>query len=881
MDRSRWSQFSIGVFLIPFCLMGLIAEVERPVHGQSERIGTVSADTAAISGRVTDASGVGIANIYIDVSDTASAFNNWISYTDVSGFYTISGLPTGIYKVWFNNNRQNYLSEWYKDKASFDMADKVVVTAGSITSAIDAQLAAGGQISGRVTDDSGRGIQSILVTCHSFGSYDWRGSAITDSAGCYTISSLPSGSYIVKFNNNGRNFISEWYNDKASFETADQVAVIAGGTTSEINAQLATGGQISGRVTDDAGVGISSGRVDVLVYDLNYEQRETRTTDSMGNYVVSGLPAGNYKVHFVPYHRELLIAEWYNDKSRYETADQIVVTAGSMTSDINAQLAAKVAIIGLSKTSFNFAAEQNGTPTRAETVSISNIGTGTLIWTAQSFWDWISVSPGSGTGSGILTISISRTDLPAGSYAGVILITDPNARNSPQTINIGLTILPVGTSSSPFGSFDTPANGSTVMSSIAVTGWALDDIETTGVKIYRDPVGAEPAGSRIYIGDATFVEGARPDVELAYPSYPLNDRAGWGYMLLTNSLPNGGNGTFTIHAYATDKEGHEVQLGSKTITCDNKNAVLPFGAIDTPAQGGDASGSAYFNFGWALTPLPNSIPTDGSTLGVWVDGALIGHPTYNNYRADIATLFPGYANSNGAVGVFTLDTTAYANGVHTIAWSVRDNAGNEDGIGSRYFSILNTGTPSPQSESPIAGMTGASSPRASGAKGSFATLGELSGFRDVSMNPIFTRTGYDRSQLPITVISTFEEGTLLNIRELERMEVLLDENAWAQDAERRSAERAGQPPASPLAARISGLQGQGEGIPRYEGYLVVGDELRPLPIGSTLDAGRGILSWQPGPGFLGDYRLVFVDRKDRSRSSLTIRIKPRYSTSKR
>jgi hypothetical protein len=78
------------------------------------------------------------------------------------------------------------------------------------------------------------------------------------------------------------------------------------------------------------------------------------------------------------------------------------------------------------------------------------------------------------------------------------------------------------------------------MSSIAVTGWALDDIETTSIKIYRDPVGAEPAGQSIYIGDATFVEGARPDVELAYPRYPLNNRAGWGYMLLTNSLPNGG-----------------------------------------------------------------------------------------------------------------------------------------------------------------------------------------------------------------------------------------------------------------------------------------------------------------------------------------------------
>jgi hypothetical protein len=299
---------------------------------------------------------------------------------------------------------------------------------------------------------------------------------------------------------------------------------------------------------------------------------------------------------------------------------------------------------------------------------------------------------------------------------------------------------------------------------------------------------------------------------------------------------------------------------------------LPFGAIDTPVQGGEISGSGYFNFGWALTPLPNSIPTDGSTLGVWLDGALIGHPTYNNYRGDIATLFPGYANSNGAVGVFTLDTTGYFNGVHTIAWSVRDNAGNEDGIGSRYFSILNIGTPSPQSEPPMAGFNGAIAPGLSTVSGSFATIEELSGIRDASMNPVYTRTGYDRSQLPITVIPTLEEGSLLSIRELERVEVLLDDDAWSQDAERRIAERAGQPPVSVLTAKAIGLQNQGRANPRYEGYLIVGDELRPLPIGSTLDADTGIFSWQPGPGFLWDFRLVFVDRGSRSRHFVTIKI---------
>ena len=44
----------------------------------------------------------------------------------------------------------------------------------------------------------------------------------------------------------------------------------------------------------------------------------------------------------------------------------------------------------------------------------------------------------------------------------------------------------------------------------------------------------------------------------------------------------------------------------------------------------------------------------------------------------------------------------------------------------------------------------------------------------------------------------------------------------------------------------------------FSGHMVVGNELRPLPVGSTLDRRTGRFSWMPGPGFLGAYDLVFV-----------------------
>ncbi len=47
---------------------------------------------------------------------------------------------------------------------------------------------------------------------------------------------------------------------------------------------------------------------------------------------------------------------------------------------------------------------------------------------------------------------------------------------------------------------------------------------------------------------------------------------------------------------------------------------------------------------------------------------------------------------NTALGVYGINSTQYANGLHTIAWVVSDSAGVTSGVGSRFFSIFNTGS---------------------------------------------------------------------------------------------------------------------------------------------------------------------------------------------
>ena len=264
-----------------------------------------------------------------------------------------------------------------------------------------------------------------------------------------------------------------------------------------------------------------------------------------------------------------------------------------------------------------------------------------------------------------------------------------------QTANFTATA--VGLPAPPFGSFDTPAGASSSGNgSLGFTGWALSSAGISSVDIWREAnPGEAAAGTLLYIGTAASIAGARPDIQAMYPSYPGAASAGWGFLMLTNELPSNsgfsglGNGAYRIHALAHDLAAHTTDLGVKTLVVDNRDALTPFGGIDTPAQGGVASGSAYVDFGWALTPPGKTIPTNGSTIWVYIDNQPVGHPVYNNYRIDIATLFPGYANSAGAVGYFYIDTTKLTNGLHTIFWTVTDSSGAAGGIGSRFFTVNN------------------------------------------------------------------------------------------------------------------------------------------------------------------------------------------------
>jgi hypothetical protein len=501
--------------------------------------------------------------------------------------------------------------------------------------------------------------------------------------------------------------------------------------------------------------------------------------------------------------------------------------------------------VSLDRQSLAFAAKSTGSAftlqTGSQNIALTQSAGFPISWTATSDQPWLVVTPTSGNGSAALTVSIKfdPSVAAAGTATGHVNVAVLGASNAVGPITVTLNTLTA--SAPPFGVFDSPPNGSTgIAGSLPVTGWALDNVQATRVTICRDPVAGEVApptancggNAKIYVGDATFVDGARPDVQAANSTVPLNTRGGWGYLMLTNFLPSLGNGTFNIEAYAFNADGNTTLLGTKTITCNNAGSIAPFGAIDTPGQGAVVSGSSFLNFGWVLASGQNyADPPHGGTVQVFVDGKVVGSPGGWGSRADLTALFPAssYPGVSSALAVYGLDTTTLANGVHTIFWvATGTGTSGTAGIGSRFITVSNgsdlaghvSGTTAPKMSAVIAAPT--ADERASVGPHGTALASEVANAPE-DLSAIQGRRGYDLT----TALQTYTPSSGrfdVQSEELDRIELHLS----------------------------------GTGNRHYSGYLQTVSGLQPLPVGSSLDASSGVFTWTPGVGFYGAYDLTFV-----------------------
>ena len=117
------------------------------------------------------------------------------------------------------------------------------------------------------------------------------------------------------------------------------------------------------------------------------------------------------------------------------------VTAAGIAKQVPVSLtlaATTAPAIGLNTTSLGYAGTVGGTNPAAEAIAISNVGGGTLAWSAGDNATWLNLSPLSGTNSGTITASVNLAGLLSGSYTASITVTAPGA--TAKTIPVTLRI---------------------------------------------------------------------------------------------------------------------------------------------------------------------------------------------------------------------------------------------------------------------------------------------------------------------------------------------------------------------------------------------------------------------------------------------------------
>ena len=125
----------------------------------------------------------------------------------------------------------------------------------------------------------------------------------TDAEGQYTIGGLEDGTYDVAFfPPEGTNFVMEWYGDSWEWGSSSSV-VIVNGQPATASGDLVLGATISGRVSTKGGGAAARACVSAVALDRaagSYWTAGKGTTDAGGNYKISGLPPGVYKLWFGP-----------------------------------------------------------------------------------------------------------------------------------------------------------------------------------------------------------------------------------------------------------------------------------------------------------------------------------------------------------------------------------------------------------------------------------------------------------------------------------------------------------------------------------------------------------------------------------------------------
>jgi hypothetical protein len=270
-----------------------------------------------ISGTLQNRAASPLAYTSVSANSLGAQFSQ-SAVTDATGHFLIIGLSPGAFVVEASAPYGvNVLDGFYSSANTFHWV-QLESSATHISMTVNKALgiikpAYGFTIAGKIMNGVGTGLQYASVFASGTAGFAF---ASTAADGTFTLLGLPAGTYVIQVDGpfTSPTLQSGYYRSGTTGFTPNRTAatiVTLGPSKTGVNIKLPVGLSISGKITRSGGVGVPFATVYAkrVVSGITYYY--PADTDSVGNYLIQGLPAGSYKVQIFSVQALNLLGGWY------------------------------------------------------------------------------------------------------------------------------------------------------------------------------------------------------------------------------------------------------------------------------------------------------------------------------------------------------------------------------------------------------------------------------------------------------------------------------------------------------------------------------------------------------------------------------------------